>query len=81
MILNQIEAPLLPIRINIENTRYTNKKKITYDTQKLVEKTKGSTSHHFPLLVVKDFLGNGGELSTLVQLFSSGGPQRNAFPS
>ena len=46
-----------------------------------MEKTEGSISDHFSSLAFEDFLGDGGDSSNLVELFSSGGPQRNGFPS
>ena len=80
MILNQVEASLLPMRINIKNTDYT-QKKIIQDTKKHVKKTRRSTSYHLPSLASEDFCDDGGDSSVSRQLFFSGTPQRNGFPS
>ena len=51
------------------------------DTKKLVKKARRSTSYHLPSLASEEFCSDGGDSSITVQLFFSGGPQRNGFPS
>ena len=47
----------------------------------MMENSEGSAPCHFFSLALEDFLGDGGDLSILLQLFASGGPQRKGFPS
>ena len=51
------------------------------DTKKLVKKARRSTSYHLPSLISEDFCDDGGDSSISGQLFFSGAPQRNGFPS
>ena len=55
--------------------------KIMQDAKKLVKKARRSTSYHLPSLASEDFCDDGGDSLVLVQLFFSGAPQRNGFPS
>ena len=51
------------------------------DTKKLVKKARRSTSYHLPSFASEDFCDDGGDSLVSVQLFFSGAPQRNGFPS